>query len=104
MRLVILLIFTSVQTLSFAASPEPKPMMVDEALRQHLLLTAPPPDYPPLMRLHRVGGKGLFQLRFDYDTGHLREVHVVQGTGAPLLDGYTIGALKLWKAKPHSLH
>jgi len=35
---------------------------------------------------------------------HLREVHVVQGTGAPLLDGYTIGALKLWKAKPHSLH
>ena len=101
------------RTLSFAATAEEAPMMLDEALRQHLLLVAIAPDYPggiewhPIpgsaREYHRPTGKGVFDLRFDYETGHLREVRVVQSTGSRSLDGHSIGALKLWKAKPRSI-
>ncbi len=47
---------------------------------------------------------GLYELKFDYDTGHLREVHVVQSTANDMLDRRAIAAFKLWKAKPHSVH
>ena len=98
----LILVFAWVVSTSPAASPEA--IHVDDALRQNLLLTAPIPDYPFEMRRHRVEGRGVFELKFDYDTGHLREVHVLKSTGAPLLDGYAIGALKLWKAKAHAVH
>jgi len=99
---LLLLVFVSAVSTSPAASPEP--ISLDDALRQSLLLTAPMPDYPYEMRRHGVEGRGVFELKFDYDTGHLREVHVLKSTGTPMLDGYAIGALKLWKAKPHAVH
>ncbi|HKP36516.1 MAG TPA: TonB family protein [Pyrinomonadaceae bacterium] len=79
-------------------------MRVDEALNKHLLLYAIKPEYPYEMRHRGVTGKGVFGLRFDYDTGHLQEVHVVKSTGSPMLDKYTIESLKHWKAKPHAIH
>jgi hypothetical protein len=102
-----LLIFSALQTLSFAGPPER--ITVVEALRRDLLLVAVRPDFP---RGYYWGGaqwhhgpyRCAFELRFDYETGHLREVHVVQSTGDPKFDGYAIGALKLWKAKPRSIH
>ncbi len=98
----LLLILCTVGLSSFAASKEP--LQLGDALRQNLLATAPMPDYPYEMRQHHVEGSGVFELFFDYDSGRLREVHVVKSTGSQMLDGYAIGALKLWKAKPHAVN
>jgi TonB family protein len=103
MRLcLIFLIFGTIPSWCLAVPPES--VTLDDALRKDLLLAAPMPDYPYQMRHHHVEGNGLFELKFDYDSGHLHEVHVIQSTGSPMLDGYAIGALKLWKAKPHAVH
>src|SRR5690349_6224587 len=108
------LIFINIQNVLVAASQEEKPMMLDDALRQHLLLVAVAPDYPREYEWRPAHGNsfgsgppsggGVFDLRFDYETGHLREVHVLESTGSRKLDAHTIGALKLWKAKPRSIH
>ena len=89
-------------------------MMLEDALRQHLLLVAVAPDYPleyewrpahgNVVGSGAPSGKGVFDLRFDYETGHLREIHVVESTLSRKLDAHVIGALKLWKAKPRSIH
>ncbi|MEP6937560.1 MAG: energy transducer TonB [Chthoniobacterales bacterium] len=76
---------------------------MDEALRRDLLIVAVRPDYPWAARRFGQRGAGVFDLRFDFETGNLREVHVVRSAGVRALDGYAIGALKLWKAKPRSL-
>ncbi len=99
---LVFLILMAMHTSSFAASPEP--MTVEDAMRKDLLLVAVRPDYPYEARRQRLTGSGIFELKFDYESGHLREVHVVQSTGQRMLDGHAIGALKLWKAKPHSIH
>ena len=98
---VSLLISSVIAASAIAASPEA--VHLDDALRRHLLATAPMPDYPYEMRRHGVEGRGIFELFFDYDSGHLHEVKVVKSTGSPMLDVYAIGALKLWKAKPHAV-
>lgn len=92
----------TMQVLGSAAPNEQ--MSMDEALRQDLLLIAVRPDYPYEARRQRFTGSGIFELRFDYETGRLREVHVEKSTGQRMLDGHAIGALKLWKAKPRSIH
>jgi outer membrane biosynthesis protein TonB len=79
-------------------------MRLDEAIRKNLLLVAAFPEYPYNARSRLKSGTGLFELKFDYETGHLREVHVVQSTGYRWLDGPCIGALKVWQAKPRSIH
>src|SRR4051812_27463363 len=43
----------------------------------------------------RWEGLGMFDLRFDFETGELREIHIVRSTGHSLLDGHTVSALKL---------
>jgi TonB family protein len=84
---------------------DPPPIMRGEdAERQNLLSAHPRPDYPSEARRKRIGGSGVFLLRFDYETGHLREVHVATSTGSPMLDAAVITTLKKWQAKPRSLH
>ena len=83
---------------------EPPVMGVEEAQAKQLLLFATKPSYPHEAYRMRVSGNGVFDLTFDYETGHLREIHVVKSTGNNFLDGHAIGALKLWKAKPRSIH
>ena len=79
-------------------------MTVDEAIQKHLLLVAAKPEYPYEARVRGRTGAGLFELKFDYESGHLLEVHVVKSTGDRYLDGHGIGALKAWQAKPRSIH
>jgi TonB family protein len=45
----------------------------------------------------------MFELRFDYDTGRLKAIDIVQSTGSRLLDHDAIAGLKEWKAKPHTV-
>jgi TonB family protein len=103
MRLyVLILLFTVLSGVSFAATPEV--MTQEEALQKHLLLTAIRPQYPYEALARRRTGSGMFELNFDYESGRLREVHVVKSFNDRALEGYAIAALKLWKAKPRSIH
>jgi outer membrane biosynthesis protein TonB len=99
---VFLLLLAAVGLSSFAATENV--MMVEEAVQKHLLLVAAKPTYSYEARSRGRTGRGLFELKFDYETGRLREVHVVKSFGDRLLDGPTIGALKVWQAKPRSIH
>jgi TPR repeat protein len=77
---------------------------VQEAVQKNLLLAAPKPDYPVEARSRRITGNGVFDLIFDFESGNLREVRVVKNIDDHTLSGYAIGSLKLWKAKPRSIH
>jgi len=88
---------------SSLASP-PAPVTLEEAQAKQLLLVAVEPRIPYEARRSRLSGFGVFDLKFDYETGHLREIQVVKSTGHSMLDGRAIGALKLWTAKPRSIH
>ena len=96
------LLIVAIRASSLAAASEP--MTVEEAQAKQLLLFAARPSYPYEARKARLSGSGIFDLKFDYETGHLREIHIVKSTGQSMLDGHAIGALKLWKAKPRSIH
>jgi TonB family protein len=61
------------------------------------------PEYPYEARRERVTGSGLFELKFDYETGKLREIHCLKSTGNGMLDVASIRALKIWLAKPRTL-
>ena len=108
---LLLLIIASINIVAFATLPDnEKPMTLNEALQRHLLLTAAIPKYPggyewkPDPRGgpsgHSLMGDGIFDLRFDYESGLLREIHVVKSTDNTKLDTYAIGALKVWTATP----
>lgn len=102
MRFVVVMALSLTGTLLFA--DEPQLTTVEEAQTKQLLVFAAKPTYPYDARRARVSGWGLFDLKFDYETGNLREIHVAKNTGNNYLDGHAIGALKLWKAKPRSIH
>lgn len=82
----------------------PQMMRVDDAVRLHLLLRYPKPEYAYEARRLRLAGYGVFILRFDYATGALQQVHIYRSTGHRELDSAVVAALKYWKAKPQSLH
>lgn len=104
MRISLFLFFIAVQFSAFAASDEV--MSWEEAKQKHLLLAAALPRYPQgaEARLFRRRYTCLFELKFDYESGHLREVHVVKSCGDRSLDAQAIGAMKVWQAKPRSIH
>jgi TonB family protein len=99
---VFLLLLAPAYFSSLAASEDV--MTVEEAVQKRLLLVAARPDYSYEARSRKRSGSGLFELKFDYESGRLREVHVVRSIGDPLLDGPAIAALKIWQAKPRSIH
>ena len=107
MRMCVAFLFvTAAYHVSLAASPC---MQLEEAVQKRLLLVAAKPEYPYEAKAREAKARdkattGLFELRFDYESGHLREVHVVKSTGDRYLDGHAIGALKVWQAKPRSIH
>lgn len=97
------LAITLILTASFLRA-EPAPIVrCKDAVRQNLLLTHPRPEYPREAREKHITGAGLFILRLDYETGHLREIHFATGTGSPILDAAVIQSLGQWQAKPRSL-
>jgi TonB family protein len=83
---------------------EPPLTTIEAAQEKQLLLFAALPSMPYEARRSRLSGSGIFDLTFDFERGHLREIHVVKSTGHSMLDGRAIGALELWKAKPRSIH
>jgi|GEM_PF-5917070 len=87
-----------------AKAATPPVMLAEEAIAQHRLLYHPVPEYPYKARRNSITGSGIFELSFDYETGHLREVHVVRGTGSAFLDSAALGTLKRWQAKPRSVN
>ena len=80
----------------------PKVFTVQEAAQ--VLRYAVKPDYSYEARRTRTTGSGIFELRFDYETGRLKAIDIVQSTGSRLLDHDAINGLKEWKAKPHTVH
>jgi outer membrane biosynthesis protein TonB len=82
----------------------PQIMTFEQASKQHLLLQTAEPFAPYRAIRNRWEGQGVFDLRFDFETGELREIHIFRSTGHSLLDGYAISALKLWRAKPHAIY
>ena len=64
-------------------------------------VAAPQPD-PAGSPTPARTGKGLFLIDFDYETGRVTDVHVLQSTGNPTLDATSIRTFKKWKAKPHT--
>ena len=84
-----------------AASNVPKIYSVEEAAQ--VLRYAVKPEYSDEARRLRISGSGLFELRFEYETGRLKGIHIVVSTGSRVLDHDAIAGLKEWKAKPRSV-
>jgi TonB family protein len=74
---------------------------VEEAAQ--VLRYAVKPQYSREAQRTRATGRGLFELRFDYESGRLKAIDIVESTGSRLLDHDAINGLKEWKAKPHSV-
>jgi TonB family protein len=104
MRICLCLLCLTVQLPSLSAADD-----VVSQIDKQSLLVAPAPSYPSYSETRNPGERqrtydGLFALKFDYESGHLREVHVVKSTGDRVMDAHAIGALKLWQAKPRTIH
>jgi len=100
--LLTILLLTATSTWTFASIPDV--VTLKEARRDHLLLYSPSPKYPDEVARRGVVGTADFELTFDYESGHLREVHLLKSFGSAVLDASAIAALKEWKAKPRSIH
>lgn len=87
--------------LNSSASQAPKIFSVKEAAQ--VLRYVVKPEYSYEARRMRASGTGLFELRFDYETGRLLAIDIVQSSGSRVLDHDAILGLKEWKAKPHSI-
>ena len=98
-----LLVFLAISPVSFAETT-PEVMTGAEAAQRGLLIKVVRPEFPYEARGRHKGGSGVFELRFDYETGHLREIHVVRALPDPILQKAAIDALKQWQAKPRSIH
>jgi TonB family protein len=79
----------------------PKLFSVQEAAQ--VLRYAVKPQYSLEALRTRATGTGVFELRFDYESGRLKAIDIVQSTGSRLLDHDAINGLKEWRAKPHSV-
>jgi hypothetical protein len=79
----------------------PKLFTLPEAAQ--VLRYAVKPQYSREALRTRATGTGLFELRFDYESGRLKAIDIVESTGSRLLDHDAIDGLKEWKAKPQSV-
>jgi outer membrane biosynthesis protein TonB len=87
-----------------AAAPREDIVTFKEASEKHLLLKAVRPEYYVQARKRHLVGSGVFDVKFDYESGHLREIHIVRTIPEPMLQLSAITALKQWQAKPRSIH
>lgn len=83
------------------AAEVPKVYTAEEAVQ--VLRYAVKPEYSREAQQRQASGTGLFELRFDFDTGRLKAIDIVQSTGSRVLDHDAINGLKEWKAKPHTV-
>jgi TonB family protein len=90
--------------LPFRLQASPDVMTDQEAHARHFLLSHPAPGWPRDDQRRRLPGSGVFDIQFDYASGHVREVRIVQSTGVEVLDKACIAAFKTWRAKPSTIH
>jgi hypothetical protein len=64
-----------------------------QAAGKIVALNSPRPEYPPSLKQHGIGGKGIFLVYLDHSTGAVTRVEVHQSTGVPSLDKFSIEAL-----------
>ena len=64
-----------------SATEVPKVFTVEEAAQ--VLQYAVKPEYSYQARKMQMTGAGIFELRFDYDTGRLKAIDIVQNTRQP---------------------
>ena len=97
---------TVLLTLSFLTQlrAEPEPKTAREAFDRHLFVYTVSPRYRHELQRSRIKGSGVFEMEFDYESGRVRQVHIVQTTGNDTLDGDTVSALRRWRVKPRSVH
>ncbi len=81
----------------------PPEMQGAEAVRLNLLLRHPPPEFPYEVRRTLKTYSGVFLLRFDYESGQPRQIHIAKSSGNETFDASVVAALKQWQAKPRSL-
>ncbi len=81
-------------------------MTSKDAFARHLILERSTFELPLQFRFRRqpFRGTGIFDLEFDYGTGRIRDVRIVQSTGSRLLDRNTVITLRRWRAKPRTIH
>ena len=103
MRLPVIAVIV-VWFLPFSLQASPEVMTDQEARAKHLLLSHPAPGWPRDDQRRRLPGSGVFDIQFDYTSGQVREVRVVQSTGVHVLDKACISAFKRWRAKPLTIH
>jgi outer membrane biosynthesis protein TonB len=103
MRIYSPLLILVAALLSAAAPPEDITTLKD-AWQKHLLMKAARPDYYIQARERHLVGSGVFDVKFDFESGHLREIHIVKPFAEPMLQVSAISALKQWQANPRSIH
>src|ERR1700724_686318 len=91
MRIDLCLLCLAIQLSSSSATDD-----VVSRIDKQSLLVAPTPSYPSYSETRNPGERqhtynGLFELKFDYESGHLREVHVVKSTGDREMDAPAFG-------------
>jgi TonB family protein len=57
------------------------------------------PVYPHHARAHGLGGKGVFVVHIEADTGSVSSVSVEKSTGVSMLDRCAVDAFRRWKFK-----
>jgi hypothetical protein len=87
-----------------AAAPPEGIITFKDAWQKHLLIKTARPEYYIQAREHHLVGSGVFDVKFDFESGHLREVHIVKPFAEAMLQVSAISALKQWQAKPQSIH
>ena len=58
---------------------------------------APKPEYPAEARAHNLEGRGMFVVRINPKTGHVKSVSVEKSTGSAILDKAAMDAFRQWK-------
>lgn len=69
-----------------------------------MALEAPRPDYPKSLKAHGVGGRGVFVLHIDTQTGFVTSVSIEKSTGVRRLDSSAVRALRKWRFTPRKIN
>jgi TonB family protein len=65
------------------------------------LLAHPKPEMPASLRANHVGGEALCRIRFEVESGRVRDVLIAKSSGYPELDASIVRTVRQgWKVRP----
>ena len=76
------------------------PVPISLSVAQSMAITAPLPEYTYEMKRRNLSGNGVCVITVDTATGTVTNASMVQSTGNPLLDKFTIQTFRSWRFKP----